>query len=161
MLLAALLPAWGCQAPAGPAVASAPAAGPERSAPELEVIEEFWPDGTLRLRREGYRTPDNDFVDHGRYTRWYDNGVREYDATYVRGQLDGVERQWHRNGRLRCEQEFVAGVRHGLRRVWDPEGRLRIEEHYAHGKPDGTWTIWAADGRIKWQGRFSGGVPQP
>jgi YD repeat-containing protein len=128
---------------------------------QREVVEEFWPDGKPRLHREVLRSPAGALVDDGTYTRWYENGLKEYQATYVRGRLHGVETAWHQNGQKRTEQHYDHGARHGARYDWDEQGRLRREEHYVKDRPHGTWTIWKPDGSIKWQARFDHGKPLP
>jgi antitoxin component YwqK of YwqJK toxin-antitoxin module len=133
----------------------------DRPAESVELVEEFWPDGKLRLRRQVTRQADGTLLDHGTYTRWYQNGRKEYEATYVRGQLHGVETAWHENGEKRTEQHFDQGLRQGTRWDWDEQGRLRREERYLKDRPHGTWTIWKSDGTIKWQARFDHGKPLP
>ena len=133
----------------------------DRQAKSVEVVEESWPDGQLRLRRQVLRKPDGTLLDHGTYTCWHKNGLKEYEATYVRGRLHGVETAWHQNGEKRSEQQYDQGLRHGIRRDWDEQGRLRREEHYLKDRPHGIWTIWKGDGSIKWQARFDHGKPLP
>lgn len=132
-----------------------------RPADNVVIVEERWPNGTLRLRKEALKMPAGTLVEHGAYTQWYDNGQKEYEATYVHGALHGVETAWHKNGQKRTEQHYVHGKRHGPRYAWDPAGRKRKEEHYFDDQPDGTWTVWNADGKVKWQGRFDHGTPLP
>jgi hypothetical protein len=128
--------------------------------PPVEVIEELWPDGQLRLRAETVLQPDGTRVNHGTYTRWHTNGNKEYEATYVHGEIDGVAFAWHKNGQLWTEEHYQRGIRHGIRRNWDENGRLRGEESYFDGKPHGTWTIWKGDGSVKWHGHFEHGRPK-
>jgi hypothetical protein len=141
-----------------------PGSSPEtldRPPESAQVVEEFWPDGALRLRKHVLCEPGRSPVDHGTYTRWYQNGHKEYEATYVRGQLQGIETTWHKNGQKHSEQYYDQGQRHGVRRDWDEQGRLRREEHYVKDRPDGTWTIWKPNGNIEWQARFDHGQPLP
>ncbi len=126
-----------------------------------EVVEEFWPDGQLRLRKQILLKPDGTSVNHGTYTRWHNNGRKEYEATYDHAKLHGVEIAWHKNGQKWTEQHYDHGPRHGVRRNWDEQGRLRGEEHYVKDRPHGTWTIWKGDGSIKWQGKYDHGTPLP
>ena len=127
----------------------------------VEVVEDHWPDGKLRLRKHVLRSADGTPVDHGLYTRWHTNGRKEYEATFVRGLKEGIETRWHRNGQKWLEAHYVRGQRHGTCRTWDEGGAKRKEEHHDHGKPHGTWTVWSRDGSIKWQGRFEHGAPEP
>lgn len=126
-----------------------------------EVIEQYWPNGKLRLRQEVLRQPDGTAVEHGTCTSWYDHGGKEYEAVYVHGRVDGVVRTWHRNGLKATEQYFVAGQRQGPRYSWDDNGILRKEEHFDHDQPVGTWTTWDAHGKIEAQHRFEGGARGP
>lgn len=132
----------------------------EKSERKVQVVEEFWPDGKLRLRQEVLKAPDGALINDGRYTSWFDNGNKEYEATYVDGKLEGVATAWHRNGKRWTEEHYQHGVRHGTRLNWDEKGRLRGEEHYYEGKSDGTWTIWKPDGTVEWQGHFNRGQPE-
>jgi antitoxin component YwqK of YwqJK toxin-antitoxin module len=143
----------GCHQPAGEAQWTTPAA-------KTEVVEEHWPNGVLRFRKEVLRGRDKIVVDHGTYTGWYDNGQVEYQGTFVQGKVDGVATRYHRNGQKAVEEYFANGVREGPRYSWDENGVLRKEEHFADDQPDGTWTTWDAQGKIKSQQRFERGVPK-
>ena len=154
LLLGALLslPA-GCQPSAAkPGVTAVPE--------KVEVVEEHWPNGKLRLRREVTRAPDDTLVDEGRYTRWYDNGQKEYEGVFVHGKPDGVATSWHCNGLKWIEEHYVQGQREGVRLDWDENGILRKEEHFSEDKPDGTWSTWDAKGKLKTQQKYEKGVPQ-
>ena len=143
----------GCRAPAREAQ-------PGISSARTDVVEERWPNGVWRLRKEVLRNPDGTTVDQGAHTRWYDNGQVEYQATFVHGQVDGVATSYHRNGQKAIEQHFANGVRQGPRYNWDDQGRLRKEEHFVDDKPDGTWTAWDAEGKIEGQQHFEHGAPK-
>ena len=130
------------------------------SAEKAELVETIWPDGKPRLRKQVLRQPDGTLLDHGIYTTWYDNGQKEFEGVYARGQLDGVATSWHRNGQKWVEEPYRLGRRHGARFSWDDKGVLRKEEHFVDDKPDGTWTTWDAQGRIKSQQHFDQGAPK-
>jgi len=130
------------------------------AARDADVIEEYWPDRRIRMRKEVVLAPDGTVINHGNHVEWHPNGFKRYEATYVDGKLEGVETQWHENGRMMTQQGFEGGLRHGPRSDWDPKGRKRKEEHFDHDVPHGTWTIWDKDGRIKWQCEFDHGTPR-
>ena len=129
----------------------APVLGQAVPAGAVETVEEHWPDGRLRLRKEVYRQADGSTVNHGRYQRWYPEGQAEYECAFDHGQKHGVTTMWHRNGKVWTQDHHVHGVRHGVFRTWDDAGRLRKEEHYCEGMPCGTWTVWNAEGKVKIQ----------
>jgi len=132
----------------------------KESSEKAETIEEDWPDGQPRLRKEVLRNPDGTLVNHGRYVRWYANGQKEYEAVFVLGRKHGIATRWHKNGCKWVEEVYNHGKKHGVTFVWDENGRKRKEEHHFNGKPHGTWTVWDKDGRIKSQGTFDHGRPK-
>lgn len=133
---------------------------PNRPAAHVELVEQYWPDGTPRLRKEVLENPDGTPVNHGTYTRWHDNGRKEYEAIFIQGKKEGTATFWHKNGRTWTEEHYVNGRKHGPRYTWDENGTKRKEEHFFEGKPHGTWTVWNAKGRIKSQAHFDHGNPQ-
>jgi len=175
LALAVLTAALCLQVGCGPHTRKAPLEGPgeeekpvgkeeptERGQPleKRDVVEQHWPDGQLRLRKQVLRNPDGTLVNHGTYARWYSNGHKEYEAVLVRGKKHGTTTRWHKNGRKWSEQHYVNGQKHGASYIWDENGVKRKEEHHVQGKPHGTWTTWDSKGDIKWQGSFDRGVPQ-
>ena len=134
---------------------------PQGPPENVETVEQRWPDGTLRFRKQVLSTPEGEPVNHGPYMRWHKNGRKEYQAVFVHGKKSGTTTRWHMNGRKWVEQHYVSGRKHGLCRVWDENGVMRKEERYDDGKPDGTWTTWNKDGKVKWQGSFDHGRPGP
>lgn len=139
------------EAPAPPQAATAPTEIATR------VVEETWPDGRLKLRKEVRVRADGTVVDNGSYTTWYPSGQEQYQGTLVDGRWDGVARSWHDNGQLAIEEHFRNGLREGPRRTWDREGRLRKEEHWANDQPDGVWTTWRDNGEIRSRQEFNAG----
>ncbi|MEE8386221.1 MAG: hypothetical protein V3S01_09905 [Dehalococcoidia bacterium] len=131
------------------------------SAEGAQIVEQHWPGGRLRLRKEVLRNPDGTVVDHGRYTRWHENGAKEYETTFVRGKKHGTATRWHMNGRKWIEEHYLNGKRHGAGCSWDASGRKRKEEHHLNGRPHGTWTVWNAAGKVKSRQHFDAGTPKP
>ncbi len=125
-----------------------------------EVVEEHWPNGQLRLRKQVRRLDDGTTVDHGTFERWYGDGGREYVAAFVDGRKDGTATRFHRNGRIASRQEFRDGTREGARVDWDDAGGKVKEEFWADDRPHGTWTIWR-DGEVEWTHTYVHGDPSP
>lgn len=126
---------------------------------EVTLLTDYWPSGRPHIERHVLIADEGGEVEHGRYTRWYQNGQKEYEATFDRGEIVGVARRWHENGQLWSEMPFVDGRRHGVCRMWDPAGNLRKEEPFEHGRPHGTWTVYSDDGKVKAQSHFEHGKP--
>jgi antitoxin component YwqK of YwqJK toxin-antitoxin module len=150
-----LLPVFvaGCGRHAGP-VSVAP------SASHVEVVEEYWPNGGLKLRKHVLRREDGTRVDHGSFERWHTNGIKEYEVVFVLGEKDGTEFRYHRNGRVWTRCEYRDGKRNGSSITWDDSGAMVKQEEWADGQPHGTWIVWE-DGSVKWSNTFEHGDPAP
>jgi hypothetical protein len=159
VLLVVLLLTAGCGAVRGtaPAVEAGPESAPE-SAPEAEILEEFWPDGRIRIRHQVIRDADGGPVEHGVYTRWHENGGKEYETIFDHGRKDGRAVRWHMSGAIWIEEFYVLGLKEGSCRTWNEAGDLVKEEQYAGGKPHGTWTVWKK-GVVRARSCFDQGVP--
>ena len=115
-------------------VATVVAMGPVQvwDALTLTTVEEYWPNGNLRLRYYTWRwrsvgddTPDS-IVWRRSLERWYENGQKEREELFV-----------GRNG-------FVA-------RAWLEDGRL-----WFHAGPSGKFSSVFADGEVRGQALWSG-----
>jgi antitoxin component YwqK of YwqJK toxin-antitoxin module len=124
----------------------------------VETVEEYWPNGELRLRKEVLQREDGTLVDHGKFERWHDNGKKEYEALFVLGKKEGTTIRYHKNGRKSSEQEYKKGRRHGRCLTWDDSGTLVKEENWSEGRPHGDWIIWK-DGKVKWSHTYDHGKP--
>ncbi len=159
ILLVVLLLTAGCGAVRGtvPAVEAEPeilVAG----APVAESIEEFWLDGSIRIRHQVIRDADGSPVEHGVYARWHENGLPEYETVFDNGRKNGRAVRWHMNGEIWIEEFYEMGLKEGACRTWNEAGDLVKEEQYAHGKPHGTWTVWE-EGVVRARSCFDHGIP--
>lgn len=120
-----------------------------RPVERMEIVEDFWTNGQLRIRKQMRQRADGTAVLHGPYARWYDNGQKEYEATFDQGRKVGTAATWHRNGRKWVEEHYVDGEKHGSRLIWNDQGTMTKEEHYVQGGPSGVWRSWNAKGKIR------------
>lgn len=127
---------------------------------KIEVVEQSWPIGRLRMREHIRRDAEGKPIRSGLYTRWHENGNKEYECVFVNGLKHGVETRWHRNGKMWSQATYHLGEKHGVTTVWDQNGNRRKEEMHCHGEPCGTWTVWNSKGKIRAQrhpGKNDGG----
>jgi hypothetical protein len=127
---------------------------------DATTVEEYWPDGTLRLRCQMLREEDGALVHHGRFERWHPNGEREYEAFFVHDKKQGTTLRYHDNGRKANEQAYENGKRQGRSTSWDAAGEVVKEETWFEGRPAGTWVV-RQDGKVKWSRTFSGKEQTP
>jgi len=167
LLLAVMLTA-GCGAVRAPAPdpghldaeGADPSAAPQEkpAAEPVELIEEFWEDGTPRIRSEVIRDENGEPVFHGTYARWHPNGEKEYEVVFDHGRKDGRAVRYHRSGKVWIEEFYVLGLKEGACRTWNEAGDLVKEEQFAGGKPHGAWTVWKK-GVVRARSCFDHGVP--
>jgi antitoxin component YwqK of YwqJK toxin-antitoxin module len=136
------------------------AAVPDSPPGTRAVVEEHWPNGQLRLRKQVLRLEDGSTVDDGTFERWYSDGGKEYEAVFVNGKKEGTTVRYHRNGRIASREEYEDGQRNGASVSWDDAGSKVKEENWADGRPHGTWTIWQ-DGKVEWTHTYVHGDPTP
>lgn len=141
--------------PGSPTLGQVTQKAPEQT---VNLVEEHWPGGQLRLRKHVLHRDDGTVVDHGSFERWHDNGEKEYEAVFVHGKKEGTTVRYHKNGRKATQQEYRNGRRHGPSITWDATGAKVKEENWADGKPHGIWTVWQ-DGEVKWRHSYDHGVP--
>lgn len=115
----------------------APTAG-SRAQDRIEVLEERYADGTLKLRREVRRDKDG-VVNHGLFESWHPNGQLARKGRAVDGRWDGLVVEYWINGRPKDESEYKLGVRHGKHNAWWLEGPPKRLENYKDGKLHGKY----------------------
>ena len=104
------------QPTAKPSADAPPQVGESDDRPGVGVLEDYWPDGTLRLRKHVVITPDGTEILHGPLVRWHSNGQTEYEGTFAHGKKEGVAIRYHKNGRKWLEEHYLDGQRHGVAR---------------------------------------------
>jgi len=58
--------------------------------------------------------------------------------------------RWYDDGKKMAEETFVDGHREGVWPEWSPDGIKCIEENYLHGEKNGTWSCWYESEKIAW-----------
>jgi len=152
---------------------------------KIEVVEHAWPNGMPQARIEGYRRPDGEFVRHGVYMQYYDDGTKKMEIHYVdgnrhgprvswyptgqiwaRGEYDnerenGTWTAWWQNGFRQREWQMVRGTWHGLFTEWHDNGEKKMEFEYVEGLKQGPMTIWDPEGKVIHKTEFVNDVGQP
>jgi antitoxin component YwqK of YwqJK toxin-antitoxin module len=118
-------------------------------APNTEMVQERFPNGSLKIAREVTQDGQGNFINHGSW------------------------KEWNAQGELIAEGEFKFGVRHGVwRRVLRTnesplfntppynqyKGPFISEAHLENGRLQGTWIVADALGRKISEIEFTGGA---
>jgi len=112
------------------------------AAKELIKSEEEWRDGRK----------------HGRWTSWYENDKKSYEATWEDGRLRGPARAWHDNGSKSAEYSFREGEKHGVEINWYSSGEEQYRmDAFEAGRKHGVETRRHRNGNKKEETHWRGG----
>lgn len=92
---------------------------------DLDVQEEYYPDGTLKSRE-----PMKDGQLHGDCEYYAQDGQLLSRQQFVNGDLDGIVVTYHPNGQKSSESHYSNGNREGVSQAWDEDGHLIRREVY-------------------------------
>lgn len=119
---------------------------PPRVVNKAGVLEKY-PDGSTQVERETILLSDDQRINHGSYTEYYQNGQKFAQGTYDRGLYDGKWTFWHDNGQICKEVTFIKGVPDGSWSVYRADGTEQSSKSYKLGKRDGKWVEYGDDGK--------------
>lgn len=109
---------------------------------------EFYPKGELKLEYT-YYLENNKRIEHGTFTKWYENGKIMIQGTYRRGEKDGLWKECLQDGSTTREGMYQNGIKEGLWTIFYPSsGKKHFEGMYRNGKKDGEWIEYGGDGSI-------------
>jgi antitoxin component YwqK of YwqJK toxin-antitoxin module len=85
-------------------------------------------------------------VQVGLEIRWYENGQKEVEATFVDGSpVKSI--MWYESGQKLNEGLFVDGMPEGLFTTWHENGQKKSGYSNVHGRNTGIWTTWHDNGQ--------------
>ena len=116
--------------------------------PKTEIRETLFTNGQVKEHWQVIRDDDQNYLAHGRYVSWYENGQKLQEETWVDGKLNGQFITWYENGMKKQAGYYVDGLMQGLYREWAPDGIKIVEGLMEAGKQQGKWTYWDENGNI-------------
>ncbi len=141
---------------------------------EIEVISERYPNGAVRIRREVTQDEGENFVNHGGYEAYDQQGNLVMSGRYEMGKMVGVwsrtvagaeinlgvdavvDRQFR--GPFVSSVEFVSGDMHGTWTIVDQANHKLIEWQFEAGKPKGIWLWYHSNGRKRKQVEYDDAI---
>ncbi|NIL97476.1 MAG: hypothetical protein GTO53_07635 [Planctomycetales bacterium] len=141
------------------------AAGTENEAVlkgKVEIIRERYPNRAVKVEREVVRDANDNYVNHGIWRMWDENGNMVSKGQYEMGKRTGAWNTWHaaRSNKIFQQQpfkEFVGpfsshanfqgGLLEGTWTIFDGKKRKILEFSYANGVRHGTCTKAYSNGR--------------
>ena len=67
---------------------------------------------------------DKDGKQVGLYTRWYENGKKQFEGTYKNGKKDGLFTWWYGNGKKEYEGTYKNGKKFSIKE-WNEDGSFK------------------------------------
>ncbi len=128
--------------------------------PPIEIVEEKYPDGVVKMVSEGYRDDDGNLIGHGAIRLFWEQGEKKAELHFIDGIRHGPRTAWYRNGQVKTEGQFHEGLENGIWKVWYPDGSLAEEQSYDRGAWNGLFTAWYMNGEKKTEVRYVKGKKQ-
>lgn len=125
------------------------------SAAILDIRQEFYPDGKLKL--EGSYQNDKK---NGTFRQYDQNGnqvsglIYSNDILLAEGQIDSIGRRqgpwkiYYRDGKLRAEGSYINGLKDGPWQYLFPSGKLEQKGSYKDDLPYGNWQWYYQNGQL-------------
>jgi len=124
------------------------------AADHIEVGEERWDNGNLKIREEMKLDEEGEWILHGKTQTFWENGAKKLEMNYVNGIPHGPKLAWFPDGRPHSSGEYVDGKEHGTWIGYYADGKKQAEWQMNHGAFDGLETRWYPTGLKSMQGKW-------
>lgn len=144
------------------------------AAPAVETVQQRDAEGRVRVHREVRLNELGDYVNHGSWRSWSEDGRLIGQGRYADGKPTGVWSRWAEiedssllsthpfvefTGPFLSQATYRDGRLQGVWSIFDDAGRLVSEVHFRRGKRHGEAVLRTADGAIYRRSRFVAGEP--
>jgi hypothetical protein len=120
------------------------------------AVEEKYDNGQRRAKWTGGLADDGRYLLHGPAESFYENGQKQWSATFDLGRKTGAETFWSSAGRKREEWQHRPDGASTWTQFW-PSGAKRAESSWKDFKADGEATLWDESGKVIGKRRFDRG----
>jgi len=114
---------------------------------ELEVVEEHWPSGALKSKKQVKRGEGGVEIGHGTYESWYETGQPQARGGFKDGDREGLWIYWHSTGEKKAEGLWSKKGIQGLWVYWYETGQKKLERTWVDGIPNGPQVLWYESGQ--------------
>ncbi len=125
--------------------------------PQAETIEEKHANGRTRCTYSGGVATDGRWLLDGAETWYYDDGRKQYAATWRAGRKVGAETYWNADGKVVWSWEHRDDGVSVWTQYW-PTGERKAESAWRDGKCEGAAALWDAEGNVISRRQFASGV---
>ena len=72
----------------------------------------------------------------GKWTHWYEDGLKLSEGNYKDGKRDGMWTTWYENGLKWTVENYKDAMKDGKSTEWFANGQIKTEENYKYGKKE-------------------------
>lgn len=127
-------------------------------AADTQVVEEKWPDGSVKVRREVTSDVRGGPVQNGLETRYFHGGAKQSETTFRQGVLEGPWHEYYQSGAVKAEGTYRAGQKDGVETTYSERGQKSGEVTYRTGVRSGSLTRWQGSHKV-YEAQFEDGHP--
>jgi hypothetical protein len=114
---------------------------------EVKSYRENYPDGSPKITWSGGISDDGRFLLDGTETWFYEDGSKQWEATYRLGTKVGMETYWAPEGQRIWSWEHLADGSSAWRQWWR-NGCKKAESSWREFHADGTARLWDSTGKL-------------
>lgn len=122
---------------------------------QLQTMTEKYPDGQTKITYSGW-VGKNGFVLHGKEQWFYEDGKKQYEATFNNGAIEGLETCWNRDGSVKWTKDHTPYGTTVWTNFW-PNGTKKSQSTWWGLTATGPATAWDSNGNLLHQFLFENG----
>ena len=139
----------------------------------VEIIQERYPNGSVKIKRGVTQDRDGNYILHGIWQMWDERGTLISEGEYRNNVRHGTWNRWYRGDESRLftsrpydqfqapfvsQGAFQDGRLHGKWTIFDSKQRKVSEIEFVDGQRDGKAIFWYANGKPMREGNYRNGV---
>jgi len=125
---------------------------------DLETVEVFYPDGTIKEKGTLRTSPEGKKLRYGKWTTFHSDGNIHLEGYYRDNLLDGRMFEYTSNGQTVAQRQYNLGKKHGKHELWFKSGRPREIVTYLNDRPHGRMRTWYETGFQRKDETYDNGV---
>lgn len=122
---------------------------------QVQTMTEKYPNDQTRIRYSGWVSKDG-FVLHGKEEWFYEDGKKQYEASFNNGAIEGMETYWNRDGSIKWTKDHTPYGTTVWTNYW-PNDAKKSQSTWWGLSANGPATSWDKDGKISQQINFENG----
>lgn len=110
----------------------------------IGIVKTYFPNGKVSTITEYVN-----YTEHGKFSRFYPNGVLAIEGTQERGSAQGVWKYYTIFGKIETEVEYERGEKNGIEKEYFSDGKLSTETPFIYGNKNGLHKSYNENGTLR------------